>query len=50
VIERHGFRILSNRLVAGACPRCAAAIPGRWDGRLEGTTRTHGFPLPVLPA
>ena len=50
VIERRGFRVLANRLVDGACPTCATAIPGRWDGRAEGTTRTHGVPLPVLPA
>jgi pyruvate formate lyase activating enzyme len=49
VIERRGFRVLANRLVEGACPTCGTVIPGRWDGKAEGTTRTHGFPLPVLP-
>ena len=48
LIERRGFRVLANRLRGGACPRCAAPIPGRWDARVEGTTRTHGIPLPVL--
>jgi pyruvate formate lyase activating enzyme len=48
VIERFGFRVLKNRLVSGACPRCSTAIPGRWDARVEGTTRTHGIPLPVV--
>jgi pyruvate formate lyase activating enzyme len=48
VIERRGFRVLESRLRDGACPRCAAPIPGRWDHALEGTTRTHGIPLPVL--
>ena len=48
LIERFGFRVLENRLVSGACPRCATPIPGRWDARVEGTTRTHGIPLPVL--
>ncbi|HTR04767.1 MAG TPA: AmmeMemoRadiSam system radical SAM enzyme [Thermoanaerobaculia bacterium] len=48
VIERRGFRVLANRLDGGACPRCATKIPGRWDGAVEGTTRTHGIPLPVL--
>jgi len=48
LIERFGFRIIRNRLVAGACPRCAAPIPGRWDAKVEGTTRTHGIPLPVV--
>ena len=48
LIERFGFRVIENRLVSGACPRCATPIPGRWDARVEGTTRTHGIPLPVL--
>jgi pyruvate formate lyase activating enzyme len=48
VIERRGFRVIENRLVGGKCPRCATPIPGRWDGALEGTTRTHGIPLPVI--
>jgi pyruvate formate lyase activating enzyme len=48
LIERFGFRVVENRLVSGACPRCATPIPGRWDARVEGTTRTHGVPLPVL--
>ena len=48
LIERFGFRVLENRLAAGACPRCATPIPGRWDTRVEGTTRTHGIPLPVI--
>jgi pyruvate formate lyase activating enzyme len=48
VIERFGFRVVRNRLRGGACPRCATAIPGRWDESVEGTTRTHGIPLPVV--
>ena len=48
LIERFGFRIIRNLLVAGACPRCATPIPGRWDAKVEGTTRTHGIPLPVV--
>jgi pyruvate formate lyase activating enzyme len=48
VIERAGFRVLANRLVNGACPRCQAPIPGRWDPSREGTSRTRGVPLPVL--
>ena len=48
VIERSGFRVLANRLVDGACPKCSTPIPGRWDHRLEGTTQTHGIPLPVI--
>ena len=31
LIERYGFRVLSNRIKAGACPECEMKIPGRWD-------------------
>jgi hypothetical protein len=48
LIERYGFRVVKNRLEAGACPRCSTPIPGRWDAGVEGTTRTHGVPLPVI--
>jgi len=48
VIARCGFRVLANRLHAGACPGCATPIPGRWDSKVEGTGRTHGIPLPVI--
>ncbi len=30
VIQRLGFRVLANRLRAGACPSCARSIPGVW--------------------
>lgn len=30
LIERHGFRILQNRLKNGACFQCDRTIPGRW--------------------
>ncbi len=30
LIERVGFRVLANRLEAGACPRCRTRIPGVW--------------------
>ena len=48
VIERLGFLVLRNRLLGGACPQCQTPIPGRWNPAVEGTTRTHGIPLPVL--
>jgi pyruvate formate lyase activating enzyme len=48
VIERYGFQVTKNRLVDGACPQCQTPIPGRWNPSKEGTTRTHGIPLPVL--
>ncbi len=31
LIARAGFRILSNRLVAGKCPACGAAVAGVWS-------------------
>jgi pyruvate formate lyase activating enzyme len=30
LVERRGFHVLRNRVVAGACPSCSRAIPGRW--------------------
>jgi pyruvate formate lyase activating enzyme len=48
VIERWGFEVLANRLIDGACPDCATPIPGRWDPKVQGTTRTHGIPLAVV--
>ena len=48
VIARRGFRIVENRLRDGRCPQCGGAIPGRWDARVQATTRTRGVPLPVV--
>jgi pyruvate formate lyase activating enzyme len=48
LIERYGFLVRKNRLADGACFRCQTPIPGRWDPRMEGTTKTHGIPLPVF--
>jgi pyruvate formate lyase activating enzyme len=48
LIERYGFLVRKNRLADGACFRCQTPIPGRWDPRVEGTTKTHGIPLPVF--
>jgi len=31
VVERHGFRVLKNRIKDGACPYCGREIPGRWS-------------------
>ena len=30
VIERNGFRVLSNKIQHGGCFKCGATIPGRW--------------------
>jgi pyruvate formate lyase activating enzyme len=30
LVERVGFRVLSNRLVEGSCPECGRRIPGVW--------------------
>jgi pyruvate formate lyase activating enzyme len=40
VVERRGFRVLSNRLADGRCPDCAAQIAGKWSG----TTTSHQPP------
>jgi pyruvate formate lyase activating enzyme len=31
VVERFGFRVLSNRVASGACPDCQTPIPGIWS-------------------
>lgn len=31
LIERHGFKVIKNRIKGGACPDCGVRIPGRWD-------------------
>ncbi len=49
LIERRGFRVLRNvlvagPLVAGSCPKCGTAIPGRWDRAVEGHDAHAGNP------
>jgi pyruvate formate lyase activating enzyme len=36
LIERLGFRVVSNRVKTGTCPECGTTIPGRWDGASSG--------------
>jgi pyruvate formate lyase activating enzyme len=31
VVERHGFRVLSNKIKNGSCFKCGAKIAGRWE-------------------
>ena len=31
LIERFGFQVRKNKLMSGACPKCATAIPGVWS-------------------
>ncbi len=31
LVERNGFRVLSNKLVHGNCHKCGTNIPGRWE-------------------
>ena len=38
LIERFGFRVMSNRIKAGACPECETSIPGRWDDATDGSS------------
>ena len=48
LVERHGFRVVRNRLAAsGLCPDCGTSIPGIW-GALPGifpTRREEAVPL-----
>ena len=44
LITRHGYRIEEYRLTAaGACPACAAALPGRWSAAYEGQRTAFPF-------
>jgi pyruvate formate lyase activating enzyme len=46
LIERFGYHVLSYRLTSkGSCPKCGAAIPGRWAEKFEGQISD----LPFLP-
>jgi pyruvate formate lyase activating enzyme len=46
LIERWGYYIRAYRITAeGCCPKCVAAVPGRWAKRFEGQI-AH---LPFLP-
>ena len=47
LIERFGYHILNYRLTPqGACPKCRAAIPGRWAEKFDGQIAD----LPFLPS
>jgi pyruvate formate lyase activating enzyme len=44
LIGRYGFLIQQYNLTSdGACPRCRAAIPGRWSNRFEGQRTAFPF-------
>jgi pyruvate formate lyase activating enzyme len=44
LIERYGYLITGYHLNAqGACPKCAAQIPGRWPKQFEGQVASHPF-------
>ena len=46
LIERFGYHILNYRLTAkGTCPKCDAALPGRWAEKFDGQIAD----LPYLP-
>jgi pyruvate formate lyase activating enzyme len=47
LIRRYGYLIQEYAITAGgACPHCAAAVPGRWGTGFEGQRASH----PFLPA
>ena len=44
LITRHGYVIQDYRVsAAGACPRCATPVPGRWSERFEGQRTAFPF-------
>ncbi len=44
VIARHGYLIQEYRLTPdGACPRCEARIPGRWNAAFDGQRTSRPF-------
>ena len=47
LITRHGYLVQDYRLTAeGACPRCHARVPGRWDAGFAGQRTARPF-LPL---
>ena len=47
LIERVGFRVLSNRIQDGRCLSCGASIAGRWDANPARVTR-RSWPFRVV--
>ena len=44
LVSRYGYMIRKYNLTAhGTCPRCDAAIPGRWSAGFEGQRASHPF-------
>ena len=44
LITRHGYLVQEYRLTRdGACPRCSAAVPGRWSAGFEGQRTAFPF-------
>jgi pyruvate formate lyase activating enzyme len=44
LIERFGYHVRKYRLTPeGACPTCAARIPGRWSARFDGQIASRPF-------
>jgi pyruvate formate lyase activating enzyme len=44
LVSRYGYLIRKYNLTEeGACPRCAAKIPGRWSAGFEGQRASHPF-------
>ena len=48
LIERYGFKVVSNKITCGECPKCSTKIPGRWEGsEITGGQRPRLFDYPV---
>jgi len=44
LIERYGYLITGYHITAqGTCPKCSAAIPGRWDPAFRGQISARPF-------
>jgi pyruvate formate lyase activating enzyme len=48
LIERHGYRILENRIRAGCCPDCARAIAGFWRSDQSSSAEGGGASAPTM--
>lgn len=47
LIQRHGFRVLQNRMNGNHCPDCQTQIPGVWEANAPSTTAGHGTPTAI---
>src|SRR5262249_51793352 len=46
LVERVGYRILKNRILASCCPDCKKTVPGFWEKKGAKTLNLRG-PVPI---